>query len=108
MGVDVLSIDGFECEFISQYLSNAQVLVILERKTLVAWSWWVDILKKKKAVLMIPRYGCEIACESSQRAYDPIYRIGRICRWAWASSRVIPRGSCESEVCLLFDDAFKT
>lgn len=49
MGVDVLSIDGFECEFISQYLSNAQVLVILERKTLVAWSWWVDILKKKSS-----------------------------------------------------------
>lgn len=49
MGVDVLSIDGFECEFISQCLSNAQVLVILERKTLVAWSWWVDILKKKSS-----------------------------------------------------------
>lgn len=49
MGVDVLSIDGFECEFISQYLSNAQVLVIPERRTLVAWSWWVDILKKKKS-----------------------------------------------------------
>lgn len=49
MGVDVLSIDGFECEFISQYLSNGQVLVIPERKTLVAWSWWVDILKKKSS-----------------------------------------------------------
>lgn len=48
MGVDVLSIDGFECKFISHCLSNAQVLVILERKTLVAWSWWVGFLKKIK------------------------------------------------------------